>query len=143
MLSLCDYFFQKTYLILSPSMQASAYWKLDEIMVFGAILHLGNDAAASHAGTFFAGADLVKDVVDATGVDLVQFMDQLTTACKSVCRFYIYAKLTLFCDRAARFNQQGGLFKLPTLIDPIFTTPGARDRGKKIVGKYLLERVRK
>jgi hypothetical protein len=55
---------------------------MDEILVFGAVLHLGNDVAASHAGTFFAGADIVKDVVDYSGTDLVQFMDQLTTACK-------------------------------------------------------------
>jgi hypothetical protein len=55
---------------------------MDEILVFGAVLHLGNDVAASHAGTFFAGADIVKDVVDYSGTDLVQFMDQLTTTCK-------------------------------------------------------------
>jgi hypothetical protein len=62
--------------------QAGAYWNMDEILVFGAVLHLGNDVAASHAGTFFAGSDLVKDVVDASGADIIQFMDQLTTACK-------------------------------------------------------------
>lgn len=88
-------------------MQASAYWKLDEIMVFGAILHLGNDAAASHAGTFFAGADLVKDVVDATGVDLVQFMDQLTTACKSVRRFYIICKIDLVLQQSCKIQSAG------------------------------------
>jgi hypothetical protein len=36
------------------------------------------------------------------------------------------------------------LFKLPTLVDPIFTTThGARDRDKKIVGNFLVERIRK
>lgn len=39
-----------------------------------------------------------------------------------------------------RLNKQGGLFKLPTLIDPIFsTTNGARDRDRKIVGNFLVE----
>jgi hypothetical protein len=62
--------------------QAGAYWSMDEILIFGAVLHLRNDVAASHAGSFFAGADLIKDVVDDSGTDMVQFLDQLTTACK-------------------------------------------------------------
>jgi hypothetical protein len=55
---------------------------MDEILIFGAVLHLGNDVTASHAGTIFSGADFVKDVVDSSGTNVVQFMDQLTTACK-------------------------------------------------------------
>ena len=55
---------------------------MDKILIFGAVLHLGNDVAASHAGSFFAGSDLVKDVVDSSGADMEQFLDQLTTACK-------------------------------------------------------------
>ena len=55
---------------------------MDEILIFGAVLHLGNDIAASHAGTFFTGSDIVKDVVNCSGTDLVHFMDQLITACK-------------------------------------------------------------
>lgn len=43
-----------------------------------------------------------------------------------------------------RLNRQGGLFKLPTLVDPIFTTTnGARDRDRKIVGNFLVKRIRK
>jgi hypothetical protein len=42
-----------------------------------------------------------------------------------------------------KLNKQGGLFKLPTLVDPIFTTThGARDRDRKIVGNFLVERIR-
>jgi len=62
--------------------QAGAYWSMDEILIFGAVLYLGNDVAASHAASFFSGSDLIKDVVDDSGTDMVQFLDQLTTACK-------------------------------------------------------------
>jgi hypothetical protein len=55
---------------------------MDEILIFGVVLHLGNDVAARHAASFFAGSDLVKDVIDNSGADMEQFLDQLTTACK-------------------------------------------------------------
>ena len=42
--------------------------------------------------------------------------------------------------RTVRLNKQGGIFKLPTLMDPIFTVAhGARDCDKKIVGNFLVE----
>lgn len=40
-------------------------------------------------------------------------------------------------------QKEGGLFALPTLVDPIFLAiNGARDRDKKIVGRFFVSSIR-
>ena len=57
--------------------------------------------------------------------------------------FNVFGLLTMHWNsRAVKLNEFGGLFKLPTLVDPIFVgTHGPHDRDRKIVGKFLVARL--
>ena len=126
--------------------QAASYWNLSDILVVGAILYTGTDPGGRQASTVFVGNSLVKDLVISHKTDVRKLLDQLTTTVKYVlpfCRGTTLMVCITHC-RSVELNQEGGLFPLPTTINPIFTgTNGARDRDKKIVGRFFVSCIGK
>jgi hypothetical protein len=125
-------------------MQAGSLWNLHQILVVGAMVYVGDDPASKQATTVFGGNASIKDFIQANKVDVRKWLRNLSTLAELVTlRFTCFLLRPSVPSRSIELQKSGGVFNFPTLVDPIFKGKhGPRDRDRKIVGHFLVSRLR-
>lgn len=62
----------------------ASWWNLHQVLVVGAILHVGTDMGGRQASTLFGGNDVVRVLCDTYKIDTRKMLDELITAVKYI-----------------------------------------------------------